>query len=54
MSTIAIVVHCPRCDYFHRVAVMADAIGSHGCTQCDGFMEVYVAQGRKEVVQWHP
>lgn len=50
-GTVAIVCYCPTCDYFVKTAVKADAIGTHGCHQCDGSMEVYVAQGRKEVVR---
>ena len=53
-DTIAIVVYCPTCDYHRNIAVQEDAIGTHGCAQCDGLMQVFIAQGRKEVVQWHP
>lgn len=53
MSTIAIVCYCPRCDYFIKTAVMPGSVGSHGCAQCDGWMEVYVAQGSREAVEWH-
>jgi len=42
-ATIAVVVYCPRCDYFLKIALRPDAIGTHGCTQCNGQMEVYVA-----------
>jgi transcription elongation factor Elf1 len=52
--SVAIVCYCPTCDYFVKVAVQADAIGTHGCLTCGRLMEVYVAQGSKEVVQWHP
>lgn len=51
--TVAIVCYCPRCDYFVKSAVQADAIGTHGCARCDGPMEVYVAQGQREVIEWH-
>lgn len=52
-STIAIVCYCPSCDYFIKTAVEPGTVGSHGCAQCDGSMEVYIAQGAKEVIQWH-
>lgn len=51
--TIAIVCYCPACDYFIKTAVQPDAVGSHGCVQCAGLMEVYIAQGSREVVKWH-
>jgi hypothetical protein len=37
-----IVVYCPRCDYFKKVAVQV--VGTHGCHQCNGMMEVYIPQ----------
>jgi hypothetical protein len=52
-STVAVVVYCPRCDYHLHIAVPPDAVGSHGCMQCDKPMGVYIAQGCREVVQWH-
>jgi len=52
-QTVAIVVYCPRCDYFLKTAVQVGAVGSHGCMGCNGPMEVYVAQVAKEVVSWH-
>ena|ERR1700678_3069280 len=42
-STTAIVLYCSRCDYFKKTAV-SGPIGTHGCVQCNGFMEVYVPQ----------
>jgi hypothetical protein len=41
--TTAVVVYCSRCDYFKKIALHG-AIGTHGCTQCDGQMEVYIPQ----------
>ena len=41
--TVAIVVYCPSCDYFLKTAVQEGAVGTHGCAQCNGLMEVYVA-----------
>ncbi len=52
-DTIAVVIYCPRCDYHLHLALPEDAIGTHRCIECDGLMEVYIAQGRREVVQWH-
>lgn len=49
----AIVCYCSTCDYFVKVAVQTDAIGTHGCHQCERLMEVYVARGHQEVAQWH-
>lgn len=51
--TVAIVCFCPACDYLVATAVQPNAIGTHGCAQCGGLMQVYIAQGSKEVVQWH-
>lgn len=51
--TVAIVCYCPTCDYFVKVAVQPDAIGTHGCAQCNGPMEVYIAEGAAFVVHWH-
>lgn len=42
--TVAIVCYCPRCDYFVKTAVQPP-VGTHGCLDCGGAMEVYVAQG---------
>jgi hypothetical protein len=53
VSTIAIVCYCPRCSYFVKVATRPDAIGTHGCVQCNRLMEVYIARGGQEVVRWH-
>lgn len=53
MSTVAIVCYCPRCSYFVKVAVRPDAVGTHGCVQCNRLMEVYIARGGQEVVRWH-
>lgn len=53
MSTIAIVVYCPTCDYFVKTAVQPEKVGSHGCEVCSGPMEVYVAQGSREVIAMH-
>jgi hypothetical protein len=52
-ETIALVCYCPRCDYFVATAVQPGAVGTHGCMQCDELMQVYIAQGSREVVQWH-
>lgn len=43
MSTTALVVYCPRCDYFKKIAVQV-VEGTHGCAECEGLMEVYVPQ----------
>jgi hypothetical protein len=51
--TVAIVCYCPRCDFFIKTAVQPDAVGSHRCIDCNEPMEVYVAQGAREVVHWH-
>lgn len=47
-ATVAIVVYCSRCDYFLKTAVQVGAVGTHGCAECDGQMEVHVAQGYVE------
>jgi hypothetical protein len=39
----AIVVYCSICDYFLKTA-SAGPIGTHGCAECEGYMEVYVPQ----------
>ena len=52
-SSFAIVVYCPRCDYFTKTAVQIDAVGTHACHGCNGLMEVYIAQGETEVAIWH-
>jgi hypothetical protein len=44
-TTTAIVVYCPRCDYFKKTAVHGP-VGTHGCHKCGGLMEVYVPQER--------
>lgn len=41
--TTAVVVYCPRCDYFRKIAVQEGSVGTHGCAECNGQMEVYVA-----------
>jgi hypothetical protein len=40
---VAVVVYCPRCDYFLKTAPTIP-IGTHGCATCNGLMEVYVPQ----------
>ena len=51
-NIISIVVFCPRCNYFLKTGVQEDAVGTHGCMRCGGLMEVYIAQGSKEAVNW--
>ena len=52
-ATVAIVVYCPRCDYFRKTAVQVGKVGTHGCAECDGQMEVYVAHGYVEPSALH-